>query len=219
MATDSTIGALSNLDPSLTQTQSRKTGEQVDKQEFMTLLVTQLQNQDPLNPMDNQEFAVQLAQFSSLEQLTSINQKIGELGGSDNVSSLASYLGHEVVTNSTAAHVVGHNGGSVYFNLESDAADLKINLLDSDGQVRETVNVGPLSAGEHSLQLNNLVTEKGDFTISVEGRGVLGEELKPAGYAAGIVSGFVPGADPRLIVNGTELGTAEVKQVRYAGSV
>jgi flagellar basal-body rod modification protein FlgD len=53
----------------------------VDKNEFLKLLVAQLQNQDPLNPMDNQEFVAQLATFSSLEQLISINESVTKLAG------------------------------------------------------------------------------------------------------------------------------------------
>ena len=51
----------------------------IGKDEFLKLLVTQLQNQDPMNPTDNQEFIAQIASFSSLEQLISINQSVTEL--------------------------------------------------------------------------------------------------------------------------------------------
>lgn len=53
----------------------------IDKSQFLQLLVAQLRNQDPLNPMDNQEFVSQLATFSSLEQLISINQAVSKLAG------------------------------------------------------------------------------------------------------------------------------------------
>jgi len=53
----------------------------VNKTEFLKLLVAQLQNQDPMNPMDNQEFVAQLATFSSLEQLISINESVTKMAG------------------------------------------------------------------------------------------------------------------------------------------
>ena len=56
-----------------------QTSSDINKDEFLTLLVAQLQNQDPMNPVDNQQFLAQLATFSSLEQLISINNGIGEL--------------------------------------------------------------------------------------------------------------------------------------------
>jgi flagellar basal-body rod modification protein FlgD len=58
---------------------TKKSNTSVDKQEFMNMLVTQLKYQNPLNPMDGTDFTAQLAQFSSLEQLTSINKGIDNL--------------------------------------------------------------------------------------------------------------------------------------------
>jgi flagellar basal-body rod modification protein FlgD len=55
--------------------------QELGKTEFLKLLVTQLQNQDPMNPVDNQEFIAQLATFSSLEQLISINDGVTKLSG------------------------------------------------------------------------------------------------------------------------------------------
>jgi flagellar basal-body rod modification protein FlgD len=54
-------------------------GGALGKDEFVKLLVTQMQNQDPLNPMDGKELATQLAQFSSVEQLININDKLDNL--------------------------------------------------------------------------------------------------------------------------------------------
>jgi flagellar basal-body rod modification protein FlgD len=65
-----------------TSVATSSTSTEVSKTEFLKLLVAQLQNQDPLNPMDNQEFVAQLATFSSLEQLISINSAVTELAGS-----------------------------------------------------------------------------------------------------------------------------------------
>jgi flagellar basal-body rod modification protein FlgD len=55
--------------------------KELGKSEFLELLVAQLQNQDPMNPVDNQQFIAQLATFSSLEQLISINQGVSKLSG------------------------------------------------------------------------------------------------------------------------------------------
>ena len=63
---------------SMTGTSSKAAGE-LGKTEFLNLLVAQLKNQDPMNPVDNQQFIAQLATFSSLEQLMSINQAVTRL--------------------------------------------------------------------------------------------------------------------------------------------
>ena len=58
----------------------------IGKDGFLKLLITQLQNQDPLDPMKNEEFAAQLAQFSSLEQMQNLNESFGQLMDLNKVS-------------------------------------------------------------------------------------------------------------------------------------
>src|SRR6185436_5267244 len=60
-----------------------KAGDSVNQADFIQLLVAQLQNQDPLNPLDSANFSAQLAQFSSLQQLTEINQHLKDAPGSN----------------------------------------------------------------------------------------------------------------------------------------
>ena len=66
-------------DVNTTKISSQVGGNAVKKDDFLKMLVTQLQYQDPLKPMENTEFTTQLAQFSSLEQLTSINDALSQL--------------------------------------------------------------------------------------------------------------------------------------------
>ena len=68
-------------DPSTQQTTSLNSSNQLGEADFLKLLVTQLENQDPTNPMDNQAFVAQLATFSSLQQLVSINDAVTKLAG------------------------------------------------------------------------------------------------------------------------------------------
>lgn len=66
-----------------TATKTDATKKGADKDTFLTLLVTQLKNQDPLAPQDGAQFVAQLAQFNSLDQLISINDRLGKLVSSD----------------------------------------------------------------------------------------------------------------------------------------
>lgn len=79
----STVSSLGLYTPQTSQQTasgaSNNASPEVSKSDFLKLLVTQLQNQDPMNPVDNQQFIAQLASFSSLEQLISINQGINKL--------------------------------------------------------------------------------------------------------------------------------------------
>ena len=66
------------------------------KEAFLTLLITQLQHQDPTNPMQDKEFIAQMAQFSSLEQMTNMSAQFGKVANVLNSSEAQSLLGHEV---------------------------------------------------------------------------------------------------------------------------
>ena len=72
-------------------------GQFIGKEGFLKLLITQLQNQDPLDPMKNEEFAAQLAQFSSLEQMQNLNENFTQMMDLSKVSSTASLIGKEVI--------------------------------------------------------------------------------------------------------------------------
>jgi flagellar basal-body rod modification protein FlgD len=186
--------------------------QQIGKDEFLQLLVTQLKNQDPLDPMKSEEFAVNLAQFSQLEQLVSINEKVGK-DTSGELSSLAGYLGTEVTYAGDSVHVENNDGGLLKVDLGQDAANIEVQLLSANGAVRDSVSFKDVKAGKQTLSLAGLNVESGDYTIAVKGLGVNGEALTPDVKLAGIVSGFVPGDDPVLMVGGKEIRPSDVTAV------
>ena len=71
---------------------ARDSAEEI-KTQFMTLLVTQLKNQDPMNPIENQDFSAQLAQFTSLEQLITINEGVEKIAGGSMLKDLNEGVG------------------------------------------------------------------------------------------------------------------------------
>ena len=88
MSTVNNLGSIiTNPATSQTTSSSSATSSQdMGESAFLTLLVTQLQNQDPLNPVSNQDFIAQLATFNSLEQLISINQAVTKLAGTSPIT-------------------------------------------------------------------------------------------------------------------------------------
>lgn len=212
---DDTITPLGSLDPSLLDG-SRKTKKernaQIDGSEFIHLLVTQLKHQDPLDPMENGEFAVQLAQFTQVEQLISINEKLGT-GAEGDFSSMASYLGYEVILGGDKIKVEKGDGGAIHFELREDATETEVRLLNPDGSVKELVSLGELSKGRYTVALNDLQTGSGEYRVQVSARNAQGSISNPDVHPAGIVSGIVPGPEPKLLLGDREVRPSEVIRV------
>ena len=188
---------------------SKKT-EQVSKDQFLQLLVTQLKNQDPLDPMKSEEFAVNLAQFSQLEQLVSINGKMGSQG--TDLSSLAAYLGNEVSLNTDKVQVEGGQAGHIRIDLPNDVEGLEVQLLNDEGAAVDVVRFGALEAGKQSLNLGETNAANGSYKVNVVGTGTAGSFAVTA-RPSGTVTGFIPGADPKLIVDGKEISPGDVTEV------
>ncbi len=206
---DSAAAALSGL------TRGSGRNAQIGKDEFLQLLVTQLKNQDPMDPMKSEEFAVNLAQFSQLEQLVSINEKLGESSSQD-LSSLAAYLGHEVILGGDKINVANGTGGHLRVDLPTDVRSLNVEIIDDQGKVRDVLRFGEIPAGKHTLNLEGVEARPGSYSYRVSAVGVTGGEFDAEASPAGVVTGFVPGPEPKLIINGQEVSPSEVTEVTLA---
>ena len=85
------------------------------KDDFLKLLVTQLQHQDPLNPMDDKEFIGQMAQFTSLEQLSNVAESMDELRQADQISQGIGLIGHELTYEGQDGSLLTGTASSVSF--------------------------------------------------------------------------------------------------------
>src|SRR6266566_2885294 len=81
-------------------------GAQLGKDAFLKLLVAQLQHQDPGNPMDSSAFMGQLAQFSSLEQMTNVAQSVDKLTAATSVAQSVGLIGHDLIAGRRANHTM-----------------------------------------------------------------------------------------------------------------
>ena len=102
--------ALSSLYAASTQTSSSKSSTSstggLGESDFLNLLVTQLKNQDPLNPMSNTDFIAQMANFSSLQQMTSVNTNVSSLLKQQNIANSTAMLGKQVTTSDGKSGIV-----------------------------------------------------------------------------------------------------------------
>lgn len=190
---------------------------QFGKEEFLKILITQLKNQDPLNPIEDKEFTSQMTAFSQLEQLININNNI-TTQQPNGVNSLASYLGKEVVLDSDIVSVEGGNGGFIEFELPTNSTDIKLHLLSSSGSIQEQINLGDMTSGKHRVDLSNLGAANGDYRVIIKGSRVGGGDAVPVVNAGGLVQGFRP-SDSSLLLAGREVGIGDIKVVREMNSV
>lgn len=167
------------------------------KQEFLTLLVAQLQNQDPLNPDEPTEFTAQLAQFSSLEQLFNLNESMNNLvtsnANSDRLSTLST-IGKEVVYQDGNFNFTGEPV-TLGYQLDGPAKEVTL-ALQLNGVTVKTLKGTELTAGNHFLSWDGLTEDGtaapvGEYSIVVQAKAAEGESV-----AAGpLVRSEVTGVD------------------------
>jgi flagellar basal-body rod modification protein FlgD len=121
---------------------------------FLKLLVAQMQNQDPLNPMDNSQVTSQLAQISTVDGISQLNTTVQGLNQQFvQMQALqgASLVGHDVILpgNQLAANAAGVVQGG--FSLTAAADSAQVQVLDAAGQVIDTIHLGAQASGQHSF--------------------------------------------------------------------
>ena len=137
------------------------------KEDFLTLLVAQLKNQDPMNPDDPSEFTSQLAEFSSLEQLQNLNESMEALAGSQKQSdqfATMDLIGKEVVYTDNTFTFDG-DPVRVGYQLDGTASSVSMYIQDETGVTVATLNPTKLTNGNHFLEWNGLDNEGNEVPV------------------------------------------------------
>ena len=195
-----------------------KAGDSLGKEDFLRLLMTQMTNQDPLNPLDSQGMMAQFAQMGSLEQLTNINQQLGELNRTQGQivrSTAASYLEKDVTVQGGAARVNDGRAPAVQYKLSTDA-NVAVKILDEGGSPVRMLELGFLPAGSHRIEWDGVdndgdLVPNGRYSYDVDARASDDTTVPVDLYVSGKISG-VRFADGRQYIrmNGEEYGLDEV---------
>lgn len=178
MSSVSGSSSLDNLVGSYQTTETTKADKEdaLGRDAFLTMLVAQLQNQDPLNPMDGTDFSAQLAQFSQLEQLMNLNDSMENMAKSfseDAEKDLISYVGKQITGEVNTMQVDSGQVSGGFFNL-GRAAQVIIEVTDSSGKTVKTINMGTKEAGSHLISWDGTdnsgkAVEDGTYTYTVLG--------------------------------------------------
>ena len=191
----SQISARSTLNTGIKTTGS----PDLDRDDFLRLLVAQLEHQDPLNPADPQEFAAQLAQFSSLEQMMNINknlQTLTMLQASINNAQAVSIVGHEIKAVGRSISLKGGQASKIDFNLAGNAQTVQIQITDSSGVLVRTMDLGARQSGAQECQWDGRdnagnVAADGSYTYAITASDSQGAPVAADTYTTGVVTGVV----------------------------
>lgn len=174
-----------------------KTAEDLQNS-FLTMLTTQLQNQDPLNPMDNAQMTSQLAQISTLEGIQGLNTTLTSLLSSYNTSQAlqaAGAIGSQVLVAGNSLKLAsGASQGGVLLGGAADS--VVVTIKDSSGRVIQTQDLGKQAAGAVAFawdgkNAGNTQLADGDYTFSVAATSAAGTKVSATPIQVGTVSAVV----------------------------
>jgi len=189
---------------------------------FLTLLVTQLKNQDPLSPMDNSQITTQLSQISTVSGIDKLNETVAGLAtalAASQTMAGVSMIGRQVVAPGSSLTLADKRAAGA---LElTDAADrVSISIVGPAGDTVRKLDLGPMSAGLKTFAWDGTaedgrVAKDGAYTFKVDAS-LNGKAVGSTGYTLGTVTGIgVSGKDPSVIVNGvSEVRFADIRRIQ-----
>jgi flagellar basal-body rod modification protein FlgD len=188
---------------------------------FLTLLTTQMKNQDPMSPMDSSQFTQQLVQMSGVEQQLLTNDLLKTLvnSSSNGIANAVSLIGKSVRAEGADTAIKGGKANWTY-NLPSDAADVKIEVLDSSGKIIHAELASDNTAGDHAFTWNGKDTsgkqlaDGGVYTLRVTPTDATGGSIAARTFVEGLVTAVEQSNGSTLLtINGGQVAWDKVTKV------
>ena len=127
-----------------------KAKDQLGQEDFLKLMTTQLQNQDPFAPMENGEFIAQMAQFSTVTGITSMDESLKNVAaklGETRIATAANMLGHSVLVPGKIARADDDGSVNGVIDLPSASTNVNVVFKSQSGEIIDTINLGNQSSG------------------------------------------------------------------------
>ncbi len=195
------------------------------KTDFMMLLVTQLNNQNPLDPQDNSEFVAQLAQFSSLESMENLNTTVGSFLStyqSSQALQASSLVGSSVIVQTGSALVDTSESLNGTVVMPSSGSNVNVKVYDSAGSLVKTISLGDQSSGNvdfiwDGTNSSGETVDPGTFTFVAEAS-LDGTTTALSTYLPAKVNSVTLGQDgAEMTLNLAGIGSVGLSQVRTVG--
>lgn len=205
--------------------------QSLGKNDFLQLLVTKLEHQDPLKPMEDEDFIAQLAQFSTLEQMNNIAEGIAtsnqwdylQMQSINNVMA-SGLIGKDVKAEYSGVYVDATNEPQITYTLPSAAAMVEFVVTDEAGQIVATLSQDSAAAGVNTFtwdgtdRSGNRVDE-GYYQIEATAVTEFGTSIKPSLSLVGQVEAVVyRDGSAYLRVDGTEVPLGDISAIGEAGT-
>jgi flagellar basal-body rod modification protein FlgD len=205
---------------SASQTETSRKGIADNFDAFLSLLTTQLKNQNPLDPLDSNEFTAQLVQFSGVEQSIKTNENLEKLLALSSASTLTTAVGFigKVVTASGDTTSLVNGQAQWSYTVDQDVPEATITIKDKFGQTVFT-NQTNLLSGTQTLQWDGRTTSgaqspPGSYTISIDAKDSSSNPLKVDTTIIGLVESVdMTGSEPELTISGSKIKFSAVKTV------
>ena len=207
---------------SSTGTASTASNQTLDKNAFLQLLVTQLKNQDPMSPLQPYEFAAQLAQFSSVEQLTQLNQGLSDQNAQTQANALlaktsvsAALIGRQIVASGDQVAVPASGDATVRFEV-AGAAHATLKVYDDTDHVIATKDLGALAAGVQSAKLPGGIPA-GNYHYAIEAVDGQGAAVASQTFTSGVVNAVHYGRDGIVLdLGGIDVSIDDLNEILAA---
>ncbi len=189
---------------------------------FLQMLTTQLQNQDPLDPMDTSQYTQQLVQYSHVEQemqqTDTLNNILAGLN-SQGMSQASAYIGQQARFDSDTAGLLSTSPATWTYTLDQKPESLQAKITDSSGKVVNTITMTPADEGTFSWDGTTSDGSKapdGAYTLSLVATNSSGSNISSVINSTGIVSDVVTdGSNIMLGVNGIRLSSSGLVSISH----
>lgn len=197
--------------------------DKLDKDAFFKLMMAQLKNQDPTNPLKPHEMSAQLATFSGLEQMQNMNTTLLEMkNGQKPIEQFQALnlIGKAISGDSSkVVRAKGDKEHDFRFNLPKAASEVQIKIRDSAGEVVRTYDMKNLKEGENKITWNGL-DEKGnavrpdEYSFFIEGKGADDKKIAVKTEFDGVITGvnYTP-EGPVLLVGNQTVRLKDVRKI------
>jgi flagellar basal-body rod modification protein FlgD len=192
--------------------------------EFLQLLTTQLQHQDPTSPLDPNQFTQELVQFSSVEQQINTNKSLTTmiaLQQTQQAASALQFIGADVAVSGTTAQLA--NGQASWNYSVTQPATASIKIFDASGKpvfsTSQTVQPGAQSFAWNGMDSQGNALPSGPYTISISAVGTSGQTVPVTTQIQGVVTGVdLSTSPPNLTIGGQSYPLNQITQVLSAGT-